>query len=347
MTLSNLSATKIKNKKEGVKMKPGKIKKGMFTLITWIIWCLLIILAPFVSAQDESDPESGFLMASPGKLLELYESATRLDLQNAIGDALIAKREESLPVLRQILMTGTEKQKLLSLSLLIEMRDEQSGDILVETLKDDSLKVQRRTAYALGYLRHEKALEPLIVKLKNTEDIGLIKSILAGLGMLRNKEAIPFIRQYLNHADSSVRVNAAIALAWLGSEEAISEVIQASRNLDNQTSREGTFGLGFFQDQRAHERLQEILATSKTLWQTDAEISLLRRELFKSDLQERLGLLRKVLNHPNKRIRSWAIDEIVELGTPESIEELRSLSEKNTSEGKQARRILYARGLKK
>jgi HEAT repeat protein len=329
--------------------KEKERNQKVVSLIIWIISLSIVMWTHFDSAnaQGKIVSQSELMMASPNRLLEIYDATTQPTELNAIVEAILAKRESSLPALRQILMTGTEKQKLLSLSLLIEMRDKRSGDILIKSLKDKDLKVQRRTAYALGYFKHEGAYGPLVAMLETIQDLGVIKSILAGLGMLGRAEAIPIIRPWLNHSDSSIRVNAAISLATMGSDEGLFEVIRASMSEDNQTRREGTFGLGFFKDNRAVSRLREIIADPKAPWQTEAHIALLRIDLSKKVSQERLDLLQENLGYPNIAVRKWVIDEISELGTPEAIKVLRSVADKQTQEGKQAKRKLLALGFSK
>ena len=318
-----------------------------FSLIAWFLCLLIAIWTPFISisAQEKEGFPSELAMSPPDKLLEIYEGETDPTKLEAITEILLVKRESSIPVLRQALIEGTEKQKLISLSLLIEMQNKESGEFLINSLRDKSLKVQRRAAHAVGSLRYGRGYEHLVAMLETTRDFGLIKSVLAGLGMLGKKDALPLIRPWLNHSDSSVRVNAAISLAALGSEEAISEVIQATMSKDNQTRREATFGLGFFQDHRAHARLQEIIADPNATWKTDAEIALSRADLFAKSPLERLDFLLKLTDSPNKAVCRWAVDQISELGIPEAVNVLRSIASEKTVKGHHAKRRLLALGL--
>ena len=217
-------------------------------LIIWVICFSIGMWTPFLNcyAQGKRDFHSELKNSSPSELLRLYEATTQPANRDAIVDTLLTKRENSIAALRNNLVGGTEEQKLVSMGLLIEMRAKESGELLINLLKDESPKVQRQAAYALGYFKYGRSFENLVLMLKPTQDQGVIKSILAGLGMLGRREAISHIRPWLSHSDASVRVNAATSLAALGSEEGLSEVIKASKSQDNQTRREGTLGLGFF-----------------------------------------------------------------------------------------------------
>ena len=315
-------------------------------LSIWIVW-LSIVMWLFLNnanAQEKRISISESMAGSPNRLLEIYETTAQQAELNRTVDALLATRRSSLPVLRQTIITGTEKQKLLSLGLLREMRDNESEAVLIKAMYDGSPRVQRRAAHTIGYLKYQNGYEYLVEMLRNTQDLDLIKSVLAGLGMLGNDKALPVIRPWLNHYDSSVRVNTAISLAALGSEEGLSEVILASVSEDNQIRREGTFGLGYFQNIRARSRLEEIVVDPKAPWKTEAHVALLRMDLATKDSQDRLKLLQKQLEHPNKAVRKWIIDEISESDTPESVKALRSISDKQTPEGKYAKRKLLTLG---
>jgi len=324
-----------------------RMKKQLVFYLIMGVLCFSIGVWPFpirVQAEERGDFPPDLTMVPPQRLLELHESTPQQIKRKAIEEALLAGRENSLPVLRQTLITGNETQKLFSLGLLMEMRDRESGGILLHLLTDKSLKVQRRTAYAFGHLKNEEAYNALVNVLRTTQDVGVIKSGLAGLGMLGSKKAVPFLRGWLDHLDASVRVNAAISLAALESEEGLTEVIQASMGEDNQTRREGTFGLGFFQDPRARSRLQKIIDDPETPWKNEAQIALWKIDLSAQSPPDRLPLLQKLLGHPNRAVSKWAIDETAELGTPEAIGALQSMAADPSGSGRHARRKLLALG---
>ncbi|OGP93562.1 MAG: hypothetical protein A2157_15070 [Deltaproteobacteria bacterium RBG_16_47_11] len=274
-------------------------------IIIWVIWFLIGMWTPFVNcyAQEKTDFHSDLMKSSPSELLRLYQGTTQPAKRDAIVDTLLTKRENSIAALRNNLVVGTEEQKLVSMGLLIEMRAKESGDILINLLTDESPKVQRQAAYALGHFKYGRSYENLVQMLKPTQDQGVIKSVLAGLGMLGRRDGIPHIRPWLSHSDASVRVNAAISLAALGNEEGLSEVIKASKSQDNQTRREGTFGLGFFKESEARSRLQEIIADSKAPWKTEALIySLIEDGSFWKNPSRPSGSSSETTNAPKQSI---------------------------------------------
>jgi HEAT repeat protein len=310
--------------------------------------CFLIgMVSPFVdtNAQETEDIRKRdfrleLIKVPPNKLLELYETTPQPAQRDIIAETIIIKREDTIPHLRNILRIGTERQKLLSLGLLMEMRDKASSEILIPLLEDKSLKVQRRTAFALGYFKYGGAYPMLVAMLKPSQDPGVAKSVLAGLGMLGDKKATQVIQRWLNHSNLSVGVNAAISLAALGNESGIDKAIEASKSEDNQTRREGTYGLGFFRNPKARLRLQEILADPEAPWKTEAEIALSKINLSNTPLNNRQNLLKGLVEHPNRGVAKWAIDEISEIKTPQAKEILESVSADKTKKGDYARRKL-------
>jgi HEAT repeat protein len=317
------------------------------SMLIWGVCFLIGMVSPFVdaNAQEKEDIQKRdlrleLMKVPPIKLLELYETTPQPAQRDIIAETIIIKKEDTIPHLRNTLRIGTEKQKLLSLALLMEMRDKASSEMLIPLLEEKSLKVQRRTAFALGYFKYGGAYPKLVAMLRPSQDLGVAKSVLAGLGMLGDKKAIQVIQRWLNHSNLSVGVNAAISLAALGNENGIDKVIEASKSGDNQTRREGTYGLGFFRDQKARLRLQEILADPEAPWKTEAEIALSKINLSKVPLKNRLNLLKGLVEHPNKGVAKWAIDEISEIKTPQAKEILESASRDKTIKGDYARRKL-------
>lgn len=317
------------------------------SILIWGVCFLIGIISPFVdaNAQRKEDIQKRDLRLEleklpPNELLELYETTPHPAKRDAIAETIITRRVETIPVLRDRLRIGNEKQKLYSLGLVMEMQVKEIRKEVTDLLEDSSLKVQRRSALVIGHLKYGEAYPKLVAMLRPSQDPGVAKSVLAGLGMLGDNKAIQVIQRWLNHSNLSVGVNAAISLAALGNESGIDKVIEASKSEDNQTRREGTYGLGFFRNQKARLRLQEILADPEAPWKTEAEIALRKINLSKVPLENRLNILKEYAGDPNRGVAKWAIDEISEIKTPKAREILESASRDKTIKGDYAKRKL-------
>mgnify|MGYP001227351208 CR=1 FL=1 len=114
--------------------------------------------------------------------------------------------------------------------------------------------------------------------------------------------------------EQDVPVNAAIALARLGSMEALGTILEALQLGEMQARREAAYGLGFFsgERQKARAAAQAIIDNPASAWKAEAGISLLRLELAASG--EKLELLSNASTRRQPRVQAWSIQEIARLG---------------------------------
>jgi len=244
-------------------------------------------------------------------------------------------------------MKGTEDQKLLALRLLSEMRYEKAAELAIAALADPSIKVQRRACTALMGLKSTPAYPHLIRVLRDSKDTGVIKSAVAALGQIEARKAIPIIRPFLAHENDSVRVNAAVALASLGTEEALDTVIALIHSGDIQAQREAIYGLGYFRNTKATEAAQAIIDSPTGRWKSEAHIALAQQKLsaVSPDIDIRRSFLQNLLSHQNSGVRLWAVDELLTTNDPAAVAAIRAIARQQTREGQHAARKLDARGI--
>lgn len=106
------------------------------------------------------------------------------------------KSRELLPLTRQMLENEQDEYVLSSLVKTAGcMKDDESVKILVKLLDSNSQGIRKDAAYALGEIKRNQALTPLINRLKIEKDDRVQCSISFALGELGDKEAIePIIK---------------------------------------------------------------------------------------------------------------------------------------------------------
>lgn len=279
---------------------------------------------------------------APTQLLSVFETTKSPPLRELLVTELIKKRNEAVPILREVALKGTEQQQLLGLKLLGEMKDEKAAEIAISCLEDHNVKVQRRACTVLMNLKSSAGYKPLVRRLKQSTDTGVIKSAIAALGAIGNREAMSLLRPLLKHQNDSVRVNIAIALAQLGSQEGLEVVLTGLKSLDLQAQREATFGLGYFSGSKAREAASIIINDPTAMWKGEGHIALSRIQLQQE--QRKLSFLKQLLTHSYMDVRQWALAEISELNTPEAIEFLTATAARKDRLGRMAQLKVQARG---
>lgn len=304
-----------------------------------------LFLALHICPAQDNNPED-LQKLSPQQLLSLIDHKPEPFLRNAAILELLKKREDSIPFLRQVALTSTERQRLLALKLLAEMNDANAVSLAIVCLHDTSIKIQTRAALVLMRMKDSVAFKPLIDVLQLTKDSGLIKSVVVALGAIGNTQAIPALRPYLSHENVSVQVNTAIALAMLGSNEGLSFLLSGLTSSDLQAQREAAFGLGYFSSPRARAAAEAIINNATASWQSEAHIALARLDLLSSQPAQRLHLLKQFVDHQNHRVATWAVDALFDLGTQEGLDTIRKIAMATTPAGRYASTKLMALGYK-
>lgn len=302
--------------------------------------------APVDNSPRQSKPAE-FEMMEAEVLVQLWEKAMSNPERADIEEALLQKRASSLPVLRRTVLVGSRNQKLLACSLLAEMRDTAAIKPLLGALEDRDERIRIRAVLSLGKIGDASAITPLRKMLgKNSLSNSLTKSIVVSLGRLDSREDIPIIRSCLSNSDESVRVNAAVALAMLGSTEGQELLLQSTRSFNPMVRKEATHSLGYLNTSKARNRLLEIINDPQGEWKSYAQISIAHQQLLGRAPWERVEYLSSMVKHENQRVAEWAIDRLGEIDDPESYALLKSISMEDSEIGHKAQRQLKARGIK-
>ena len=103
----------------------------------------------------------------------------------------------------------------------------ESFESLIEKLSDPKPITRHKAAVALGNLKNERAIKPLIEIVKNDRNKAVVIAAVRSLGRLRAAEAVPVLIDFLNRQDISryrdtCDINATVeALGNIGDKRAV------------------------------------------------------------------------------------------------------------------------------
>jgi HEAT repeat protein len=140
--------------------------------------------------------------------------------------------------------------------------EQKDVETLIAELTDKKPMVRRNAVEALGKLGDERAVEPLIAKLKKDKDKGVRAAAAKALGKIGDKRALePLIAKLKKDKDWGVRTAAAEALGVLGDTKAVEPLIAKLRkDKTHSVQRASAEALGEIGDNRA---VEPLIATLK------------------------------------------------------------------------------------
>ncbi len=120
---------------------------------------------------------------------------------------------------------------------LAKIGGEDSGMLALSMLEDGDADVRAASARAVGVLKVERALKPLLNLLDVEVDDGVVEEVLRSLGQLRDPSAVSAIEKravgsFLRKPPTDVRIAAYTALGAIGTPHAVSLVEEARDDKD-------------------------------------------------------------------------------------------------------------------
>lgn len=295
--------------------------------------------ALIASALPARGQSSDYRTADPRALVRAYAEAPRGE-RAAIAGALIARRAQALPALWDAARFGQSGEKIFACGMIAELRDRDGVDALVDASADADVRVRRRAATALRILADRRAAPRLRAIAGGESDPGVLKTALAALGRIGAARDVRTIAPFLQHADASVRVVAAGALAMLGDERGLDLVLQASDGADPGVRKNATYALGLFTAPAAAARLDAILADPQAAWRAFALLARAERALAGQPPAQQLALLDQFSQIRSRTVAEWAVDRLTDLGGSGAAAVLRRVSNRPTPVGALAARRL-------
>jgi len=307
-----------------------------------LVGCLLVASTPALAGDGERQGQERLRTMSSRELIQSLETASRLESWE-IADALIDDWDASLPVLHEVVLTGTFEQKRIALRLLADMRDSRSAQTLLLTAAGDSdILVQTRAIIVLRDIGDRSVIPTLHDLLRTSRSEFVLSALLAALGKLGSSHDIPLVRPWLTSSEEGVRVQAAAALALLGNTEGQEILLASTRSKDPLMQQWATEALGYLNTADARTRLKDILDDPEAHWKSYARIALARQELSMKGAQEKTDYLGRFTRDRNDRVARWAVEQLAELGTAEATQLLRDVASKGGRIGERAQRRLKA-----
>lgn len=296
---------------------------------------LFVSLAMPVQAQPKPD----YRKSSPQALLKAWQGAPRFE-KAAVAAAIVERRTEVLPLLRDKVRSGDRDEKMFACSVIAETRDRDGVAALLTATADPDVKVRRRAATALRILSDRRAAARLRELLRSEPDLGVLKTAIVALGRLGQQADVALIVPFLTHADYGVGVVAAGALAMLGDQRGLDLVIQATYSSDPGLQKSATYALGFFAAPPAGERLQAILADPNGAWKSYALIALAERKLAQQSTAEQIQTLDGLARGRSRTLAEWSVERLTDIGTPAAAAALAKAADRSSPVGGMAARRL-------
>src|SRR5215208_2715213 len=147
--------------------------------------------------------------------LDSGNATVRRNAAWAIGELtnmLPGERAGAVPQLISLLSDSDEWVRMAAARALGELRDERALPGLVATLEDDNWRVRELVVWALSEMKDKRAVTALCNVLLSDVRVEVRRGAAEALGEIRSAEALPYLKQALNDAETRVSAKAAWAI---------------------------------------------------------------------------------------------------------------------------------------
>jgi len=159
--------------------------------------------------------------------------------------------------------------------ILGQLGDKRSVGVLLRAFNDKNAKLTWEAAKSLSLIQSKKAVRPLISALRESRDVEKCAAAVYALGHLRDNRTVQPLVNTLNNKDEQARVRgyAAEALAYLKEGQTVDSLIVALKDPAVEVRFWSAFALGQLGDRKAIVELQRVAATDKDTLPKWGEIS--------------------------------------------------------------------------
>ena len=308
----------------------------------WLCAFALTVFLPLSTATPQDNASADLKTMSPQKLIEAFGTATQSE-STEITDMIIDKKKDSLPVLRETILRGTPKQKILACRLLGEMRDMDALANLSQAVQEPDVQVKVHAINALREIGDPSAARVLRKLMKEEKNKGAIICTLLSIGKLGDKSDMEKLKEYLANPEADVKVTSAVALAMLGDTGVQDILIDMSYEKEPFVSRTAVKGLGYLNTNAATKRLNQIVAEPNARWKNDARIAITQHQLKGKSPLEQATILKTLAEDKAELVAEWAVDTIADSNIPEKKTILENIAKTGAQTGVNARRLLKVR----
>lgn len=175
---------------------------------------------------------------------------------------LVRIGSDAVPTLMEAAASRSKEARMCAAEALARIGDSRGFDAIAAQLDDPDDFVQYEAAWALGIFKDERAVGPLIERLRRDDDSGASNGARQWMDMFGQAAVEPLL-QVLRDGSPGARVSAAHNLASIGDERAfdpIAALAEATREMDRVWALEALGRLGREHPERFGERCIALIA---------------------------------------------------------------------------------------
>jgi HEAT repeat protein len=229
------------------------------------------------------------------RILKRLEGRSEATPEESLQQILALPAKQVIPMLIEALEKSPHYLvRLVSAMALGELRAEKAVPVLISTLSDSSLTVQRAAAEALAKIGRPAVSS--LLEFINHEELAMRRWVIQILGKIGAKEAAPALLERFTKEAPELQRLIVEALGEIGSRKAFKLLTELVRHGGADFSRTAIEALGKLKDPKAIPFLLDILARD------GAELRRLVRDALMSIGKESVPHLVKALKHPNQTV---------------------------------------------
>ncbi len=243
--------------------------------------------------------------------------------------ALVIRKDEVLPVIKEKLQIGSlnEKHDLLSL-IQNRLRWPEMVPYVEPMVRDESLpeQIRGRAAIALAVFQHHESIHDIRHLLTTSENV--VARLLAArtLAMFNDSVSESQFESMLNDPSPFIQVTAAMCLGMLGSDVGLETAINLSNDDYFDMRRRAAEALSYINTPEALERLRQMKENDPSI-SDDCAIYLKEIELSAMQREDALKELELILSPDNPGYPRWAFIYLIDHFGIEGVHILKKLSE--------------------
>lgn len=270
-------------------------------------------------------------------LLDLLRGKDLRSKAMAIDTLALFGEKKAITPIRKELNNKNAAIKEKAVRALGELKDTGAVDLIIPFLKDKDNRIRTEAVISLGKIGRKKAVAPLANVLKDKNKNIRIMTI-RSLGSLGDKKAVQPLISVLEEEDLSVRIEIYKALGNIGSSFAVPMLLKEIKDERLQGQKEIINALGEIGNEEAAAGLVGLLGTLKNTNLIEKAMTDLR----KTNSDEAIPAIAKILKNPSSRLRQKAAYELGLTKNKEAIPYLKDPSESVWMEAVKSVRKLQA-----
>lgn len=282
-----------------------------------------------------------------GDLIKKLGNVSNIEREKAV-EQIIEKRTEAISDLIVALGDADWQIRASALNILGQMEVTEAMTEIINLLKDNNKIVKVSAIWALGKIKDEGAISELKEIMLNDPEGDCRMAATFSLGMLGNKNAIPFLKQALEDEDKRVQLRAAGSLGRLGEDSGHTIAIKEVENRNTEIKGYAIEAIGLIGKKESISILNTALNDSHTGIQARAKVALKQIELKSLSEQGKIDYLENSLKDKQVEVREWAVRSLFSQVEKEEAKEklIKAAKDETNPDSENIRRQLLIKGIK-